>query len=285
MKILIIDGPGVHPRTAPRALGRGLHDRGHVVIVHPVQLEKLGWFKAQALEKRAVEVLKIHEPDVIHVFSAEPWVVDAWTGHGVPVIHSGFDRGSRADWIVAPTKQALVVMGSHGSAGEGRAVVSPYPIVIGDSPDNPGSYVLVHVEKRDKAARRWIAEAGALHQDIPIRFEGAPEEARVVVSMSSREQLWPTGIAEAMAAGRPVIAGWTGAASEFVLEGVTGFLSAPGDVKSLAAHLHYLWTQPDEAVNLGLSGRDEAAAHFGAEEQARILQRWYLRAGVSRMAM
>lgn len=285
MKILIIDGPGVHPRTSARALGRGLHDKGHSPIVHPVQLEKLGWFKAQALEKRAVEVLKIHEPDLIHVFSAEPWVADAWTGHGVPVVHSAFDRGSRADWIVAPGKQALIVMGSHGSAGEGRASVSPYPVAIGDSPNNPGSYVLVHIDKADKTARKWIAEAGALHKDIPIKFEGTPEEARVVVNLSSREQLWPVGVAEAMAAGRPVIAGWNGPAAEYVLEGVTGFLSAPGDVKSLASHLHYLWSQPDEAVNLGLNARDEAAAHFGGEEQVRALQRWYLRAGVSRLAV
>ena len=97
MKILIIDWPGVHPRTAARALGHGLHEKGHSPIVHPVQLDKLGWFKAQALEKRAVEVLKVHEPDLVHVFSAEPWVADAWTGHGVAVVHSAFDRGSRAD--------------------------------------------------------------------------------------------------------------------------------------------------------------------------------------------
>jgi len=83
-------------------------------------------------------------------------------------------------------------MGSHVSTGDGRASVSPYPIVIGDSPSNPGSYVLVHAEKRDKTARRWIAAAGALHKDIPIRFEGDPEEARVVVSMSSASSSGPS---------------------------------------------------------------------------------------------
>ncbi len=285
MKILIIDGPGIHPRTSARALGRGLHEKGHSPIVHPVQLEKLGWFKSQALEKRAVEVLKVHEPDLVHVFSAEPWVADAWTGHGIPVVHSAFDRGSRADWIVAPSKQALVVMGARGSAGEGRATVSPYPVMVGDPPSNPGSYFLAHVDKRDKTARKWILDAGAVHKDIPIKFEGSPEEARAVICMSSREQLWPVGLAEAMAASRPVIAGWNGPAAEFVLEGVSGFLSAPGDVKSLASHLQYLWSQPDEAVNLGLNGRDEATAHFGGEEQVRTLQRLYLRAGVSRLAV
>lgn len=285
MKILIIDGPGIHPRTSARALGSGLHAKGHVVIVHPIQMEKLGWFKSQALEKRAAEVLKVHEPDVVHVLTSEPWVADAFTGRGVSVIHSGFDRMSRADWVVAPSKQALAKMGAQGRAVENRASVFPYPIVVGDTPDNPGSYVLAHVPKGDKTARKWISEAGALHKDIPIRFEGCPEEARIVVSMTSRVELWPTGVAEAMAAGRPVIAGWNGVASEFVLEGVTGYLSAPGDVKSLAMHLRVLWSKPEEAVTLGLAGRDEAEGHFGGEEQVRTLLRWYLRAGVSRMAM
>jgi len=285
MKILIIDGPGIHPRTSARALGAGLHAKGHVVIVHPVQLEKLGWFKRQALEKHATEVLRVHEPDVIHVLSREPWVADAYSGRGISVVHSTFDQLSRADWIVAPSKPALARMGGLGAVGENRVAVLPYPIVVGDTPDNPGSYVLAHVPKGDKTARRWVTEAGALHKDIPIRFEGRPEEARIVVSMTSREELWPTGVAEAMAAGRPVIAGWNGVASEFVLEGVTGYLSAPGDVKSLAMHLNVLWTKPEEAVTLGLAGRDEAEGHFGGEEQVRTLLRWYLRAGVSRMAM
>ena len=285
MKILIVDGPGVHPRSAARALGTGLHDRGHSPIVHPIQLEKLGWFKTQALEKRAAHVLDIHKPDVVHVLSAEPWIADAFTGHGVSVVHSAYDRGSRAEWIIAPSKQALVRMAARGGDGEGRASVMPYPICIGETPDNPGSYVLVHVPKGDKKARRWVLEAAALHKNIPVRFEGSPEEARIVVSMTSQEELWPTGVAEAMAAGRPVIAGWNGVAIDFVLEGVTGYLSAPGDTKSLASHLEVLWNKPEEAVTLGLAGREEAAGHFGGEELTRTLLRWYLRAGVSRLAV
>jgi hypothetical protein len=285
MKILIVDGPGVHPRTAARALGRGLHQKGHVVIVHPIQMEKLGWFKGPALEKRAAEILNVHEPDVVHVFTAEPWIADAFTGRGVPVVHSTFDRMSRADWVVAPSKKALARLGGEGPAGQNRASVFPYPIVVGETPTNPGSYVLAQVPKGDKVARKWILEAGALHRDIPIRFEGSPDEARVVVSLSSTEDLWPIGVAEAMAAGRPVIAGWNGAAIEFVLEGVSGYLSAAGDVSSLATHLHLLWSKPEEAITLGLSGRDEAAEHFGGDEQIRNLLRWYLRAGISRLAV
>ncbi|HLY08210.1 MAG TPA: glycosyltransferase [Planctomycetota bacterium] len=285
MKILIIDGPGVHPRTAARALGSALHPKGHVVIVHPIQMEKMGWFKSQALEKHAAEVLEVHQPDVVHVFSSEPWVADAFTGRGIPVVHSTLDRMSRADWVVAPSKKALARMGGEGPAGEKRAGVFPYPIALEETPTHPGRYVLAHVPKGDRAARRWITEAGALHRNIPIRFEGCAEEARVVVSLASREDLWPIGVAEAMAAGRPVIAGWNGAAIEFVLEGVTGYLSAAGDVPSLASHLEMLWSKPEEAVTLGLAGRDEAAEHFGGVELVRSLLRWYVRAGISRLAV
>jgi hypothetical protein len=285
MKILIIDGPGIHPRTAARALGSALHAAGHGVIVHPVQLEKLGWFRGQALQKHAVQVLRIHHPDVIHVFSSEAWVADAYTGHGVPVVHSTLDEASRADWIVVPSQKALTKFGGRGPAGDNRISVLPYPAALGDSPTNPGEYVLAHIDRKDKVARKWMAAAAAQHADIPLRYEGTPEEARVVISLTSKEELWPVGVAEAMTAGRPVIAGWNGAAAEFVLEGVTGYLSAPGDVTSLAGHMHYLWSQPVEAVTLGLAARDEALEHFGGEEQLRTLMRWYLRAGISRLAV
>ena len=69
MNILIIDGPGVHPTSAARALGGGLHRKGHGVIVHPVRLQDLGWIPRVGIEKRVSKILDIHHPDVIHVFS------------------------------------------------------------------------------------------------------------------------------------------------------------------------------------------------------------------------
>ena len=78
MKILIIDGPGVHPRSAARALGSGLHHAGHGVIVHPIQPKALGWFRQHALDALATKILGVHHPDVVHVLSSEPWVADAF---------------------------------------------------------------------------------------------------------------------------------------------------------------------------------------------------------------
>jgi hypothetical protein len=284
MKILVIDGPGVHPRSAARALGAALHAKGHGVIVHPIQLKDLGWFPRHGIHRRVAKILSVHAPDVIHVFSSEPWIADGFTGRGISVVHSTLDEASHADWVIAPSQKARASMAGRGP-GDNLAACLPYPIEIGDDVPGSGDFVLALVDRKDRAARKWVAEAGALHKDIPIRYEGQPADARFVISLSSREELWPVGLAEAMAAGRAIVAGWNGAATEFVLEGVNGYLSAPGDVASLAAHLRCLWDQPDEAAKMGFASREEAKMHFGGEELVRTLVRWYIRAGVSRLAV
>jgi hypothetical protein len=284
MKILVIDGPGVHPKSAARALGAALHQKDHGVIVHPIRLQELGWIPRYGIQKRVARILGVHQPDVIHVFTSEPWIADAFMGRGISIVHSTFDRPSSADWVIAPSQTAKARIGAQGT-GDNRATCLAYPIEIGDDVPGAGDFVLALVDKKDKTARKWVADAAARHPDIPVRFEGQPNEARFVISMSSQEELWPVGLAESMAAGRAIISGWSGAATEFVLEGVNGYLSAPGDVASLAQHLRYLWDQPDEAAKMGFASRDEAKEHFGGEGQVPTLMRWYLRAGVSRLAV
>ena len=284
MKVLVIDGPGVHPKSSARALGTALHQKDHGVIVHPIRLKELGWFPRYGIQKRVARILHVHQPDVIHVFTSEPWIADAFMGHGISIVHSTLDSTSGADWVIAPSQRARARMSAE-SAGNNLATWLPYPIEIGDDVPGVGDFVLALVDRTDRAARQWVQAAAMLHPDIPVRFEGQPNEARFVISMSSREELWPAGLPEAMAASRAIICGWNGAATEFVLEGVNGYLSAPGDVTSLAQHLRYLWDQPDEAAKMGFASRDEAKMHFGAEEQVNILMRWYLRAGVSRLAV
>jgi len=284
MKILVIDGPGVHPRSAARALGAALHHKGHGVIVHPIRLQELGWFPRHGIHRRVAKILAVHNPDVIHVFTTEPWIADAFTGRGISVVHSTLNQVSHADWVIAPSQKARASMGGQGP-GDNLAACLPYPIEIGDDVPGTGDYVLAVVDRKDRTARGWVHDACAFHPDIPVRFDGNPAEARFVLSMTSREELWPAGVAEAMAAGRAIVAGWNGAATEFVLEGVNGFLSAPGDVASVAAHLRVLWDQPDEAARMGFASREEAKMHFGGEELVRTLMRWYIRAGVSRLAV
>jgi len=88
----------------------------------------------------------------------------------------------------------------------------------------------------------------------------------VVVHASDRE---PFGIVviEAMALGKPLIAGSEGGPREIVTDGVDGLLVAYGDAAGLAAALRRYLADPDFATTIGLAAR-RRAADFSAKGYA-----------------
>ena len=286
MRILIVDGPGSHPDTYARVLARALHDLGHVIVVHPQRDAGTSWPARHRLRKHAAEALKIHQPDVVHVIARDAGFADTYLNLGVPVIHTGEGKLSRADCCVVATRGAL---NEAAGAGEGLNVhVGRLPFaaeVAAEPPELYGQYALALSPAGDAKAEAWIEEAAWSVPYVPLRREGDVREARFVVAMASRPGAWPGGISDAMAAGRPVIAFWGGAAQEFVLEGVTGFLSAPGDTASLASHMGWLWDHPEDALRMGAESVRHAKEHFAPEIHALTLVLCYLRSGVSRLAV
>lgn len=285
MKILIVEGPGRHPESYPRALGGALHRQGHVAVVHPLGDPGRRWAPRLSLARHARKLLEVHAPDIVHVVSSEPWIADAFTGRGTPVIHSTEDRASTADVIIVPTRIALATLTGLPVGAEHRVVQHPYAVTADGESTGYGSCGLATFDPADADAAAWVEQACERHPFLPVRTEGDVEDARFVIVASTRRQAWVPGLAEAMAAGRPVLAGWVGVPPEYVLEGVTGFLSEPGDVASLAAQMAWLWDHPEEARRMGEEARRRAVPHFDPELHARAVVRLYLRAGASRLAV
>ena len=285
MKILIIEGPGNHPESYARALGGALHQLGHVAIVHPLRKTLGSWGVKHYVGRESKKILETHRPDIIHVVSSEPWIAETFTGKGVPVVHSTEDSPSKSDWVVVPTKVALIKAAALATGLERRISSLPYAVEISEEERSYGEYLLAAIDPGDKVAVDWVEMAAMDHPFVPVQLEGDPAHARAVISVSSRRPAWLPGLAEAMAAGRPVLASWIGLAPEFVIEGVSGFLSAPGDIKSLGSHLEYLWDRPEEAYQMGAEARRSAREYFGATKHARALLRLYMRAGASRLAV
>jgi len=114
----------------------------------------------------------------------------------------------------------------------------------------PGATLTV-VGCRPKLNEPGVCVVGVVSQVAVARHLA---EATVFCMPSVRE---PFGIVylEAMRAGLPVIALRLGAAPDFVLDGVTGYTVAAGDVQGLAARLERLLGDPGECRQMGQRGR------------------------------
>ena len=91
--------------------------------------------------------------------------------------------------------------------------------------------------------------------------------------------LWPepfgiVGI-EAFAAGRPVVASATGGIGDWLEDGVSGLLVAPGDAGALAAALSALLDDPQRQQLMGAAGKATVAARFSAEHHLTAVTEAY----------
>jgi len=284
MKILIAHGPGPHPAAYPELLAAALRKLDCDPVVRPLP-HLASWSSRFRLKMAARRLFGEIDPDLVHVISPDPAAAQAFSDLGASVVHSTIDAPSASDWVIAPSREGFLRVRRAGPALDYRIACLPFAVDAGEPAFGAGSYVLCTHDPADLEAARWVQEAAYCVPDVPLRDEGDVHEARFLVHLSSKSEAWPSGVPEALAAGRAVVTSWGGAASEFVGEAVSGFLVAPGDVRGLAASIEYLWNHPGEALFMGIQARDEAREHFGPEAHMKALYKLYLKAGASRLAV
>lgn len=82
-------------------------------------------------------------------------------------------------------------------------------------------------------------------------------------------------VAEARACGTPVVATAIGAIPEQLRDGVTGFLTPPGDAPAMATAIQRLLEDHDLRDKMGKAGVDDVRSRFSLELQASRFLRWY----------
>jgi glycosyltransferase involved in cell wall biosynthesis len=119
-----------------------------------------------------------------------------------------------------------------------------------------------------------------------VVFAGALEDVRpalaamdiFVLSSVPRSEGAPTAVEEAMMMERPVVASDVGAVSEVVQDSVTGIIVPPLDPRALSNAILRLADTPVLLREMGARAHERAAAHYSAEECARIHLEAYDRA-------
>ena len=107
------------------------------------------------------------------------------------------------------------------------AAERPELVIVGDGPD------------------RALLEALALRRGVGARFTGAVAPSEIgdwyrrarLVCVPSRREGFGMVVAEAVAAGRPVVATAVGAAPQFITDGTNGRLVPPDDIEALSTAL------------------------------------------------
>ena len=81
---------------------------------------------------------------------------------------------------------------------------------------------------------------------------------------------------QALASGKPAVGFELDGTPEVILDGKTGFIAKPGDVKTVADKLIYLIGNPDIAREMGAEGRNMVSEKFDWRKMADILEVEYI---------
>ena len=106
-------------------------------------------------------------------------------------------------------------------------------------------------------------------------------ESAAVLAAPSYDAALPMSMLEAMAAGVPVAAAAVGGIPEAVVDGVSGFLVAPGDSASLARVLKKALTDRELGARVGAAGRETVRLRYAPERVLPKLEEIYAALGVN----
>jgi glycosyltransferase involved in cell wall biosynthesis len=140
--------------------------------------------------------------------------------------------------------------------------------IIGDGP-------LAAQVAQAAATNRQIEWLGRCDQK---QVQRAMADAAVLILPSTWYEGFPLVIAEAFAAGLPVLASRLGAMAEFIADGKTGRLFAPGNPAELGRLVEWAFAHPDEIEGMRRHARAEYEREYTAEANYLRLMAIYRRA-------
>lgn len=145
---------------------------------------------------------------------------------------------------------------------------------------NPNTYYLIVGEGSHQTALQAEVNRTGVHDRVI--FAGMRTDiARLLAAsdifvLPTMTEALPTVLAEAMAAGLPIIASRVGGVPEMVIDGQNGCLVEPEDVAGLSDACIHLSNHSEERVAMGAEGTKIVAQAFNIERQVDRLEDLYM---------
>jgi glycosyltransferase involved in cell wall biosynthesis len=212
----------------------------------------------------------------------KPFVVQLWgtdvelAKRARPLARSVLRRAR----LVVCASNALAQAARELGAGEVRVIPSgvELPERVGE-PTEPPAVLFVGRLSAEKGILELVQAAdgmklvvagdGPLRERVPGALGFVPHhelgplyERAAVVAVPSHREGFGVACAEAMAAGRPVVASAVGGLLDLVVDGETGLLVPPRDVQALRAALERLLADGELRQKLGAAGRERVRERF-----------------------
>jgi glycosyltransferase involved in cell wall biosynthesis len=204
------------------------------------------------------------------------------------VLHNGVDleafkpdaslRAPVREELGIPFGSPLLITVAILRSGKGTDdLVSAMPEILDSIPD--AMALIVGDGDQRVALERLAGEAGVAERVV---FTGSRDDVGALLAASdvfvlpTHVDLLPTVVAEAMAAGLPVVASDVGGLGDMVEDDVTGILYPAGDIEALTRACVGLLADPRRRDTLGRSGRLVAEEKFDIRKHVEALQRLYL---------
>lgn len=134
------------------------------------------------------------------------------------------------------------------------------------------------------AERLGVADAVRFTGWVGPSGKRALLESAAVFALPSYDEAMPISLIEAMSAGVPVIATPVGGIPEAVVDGVSGYLVAPGDTATLERLLRMLLLDRGLAARIGAAGCESARLRFAPERALPRLEEIYAGVGLAASA-
>ncbi len=164
--------------------------------------------------------------------------------------------------VLSPLKNVLGLLNAFAQV---RQVVPEARLILAGPHPDPDYAQTVQDRVTSLALGDSVDIVGFLDNDR-LRHEIAT--ARAVV-LFSRQENAPTIIAQAMAAGKPVVATRVGGVPEMVNDGESGFVVESEDETALAERMLTLLNDQDLCLRMGARGHELALCRFNPEAVAR----------------